>query len=474
MLQKSDLRPYQQRTVTAFYERAEVQAVLPMGAGKTAAALTAIAELIDDGEIRCALVLAPKRVAQLVWPNEAKQWEHLKGLRVQLVSGGPAQRMLLLNQPADVFVIGVDNTQWLVDDVLKHPASDHPFFDCLVIDELSRFKNPRSKRAKALMKVRKHFKNMWGLTGTPRPNGYEDQFKPLALLTDNKLRGTDEKTFDAWQQKRFIRMVREDDGTMKIASAAIPPEACVWVIREEWEARTIAEINKVTVTIDEADMPELPELTTVVHWVDLPADARKAYDDMERHLVAEIRKRGIAAVSSGVAAGKLAQIANGYIYADGAGDVEHLHSAKYELLEEMLLDLEENALIAYEYKEGLRLLQAMLPGLPYLGAGVSDTKAASHERHWNMGVTSRLALHPASAGHGLNLQHGGSQMIWPELTWSAELYDQTVKRFHRPGQKKLCFNHLILARDTIDEEKYNRVVMKMGSQSAFVRLLKKV
>jgi hypothetical protein len=433
-----------------------VQAVLPMGAGKTAAALTAIQELIDDGEIRCALVLAPKRVAQLVWPAEVKLWEHLKGLRVQLVSGTARERDKLLQKAGvDVYVVGVDNTQWLVEWLQEHVIPSFPLYDCLVIDELSRFKNPRSKRAKALMKVRKHFKNVWGLTGTPRPNGYEDQFKPLTLLTNGRLWG---KAFDPWRERYFMT----DYMRLK------------WTVRPEWEQKLVDDINKVTVTISESDMPELPELSTIVHWVDLPADARRAFDDMERHLIAEIRKRGIAAVNMAVATGKLAQIANGYLYADGAGDVEHLHSAKYELLEEMLLDLEENALIAYEYKEGLRLLQAMLPGLPYLGAGVSDTKAASHELEWNRSSLPRLALHPASAGHGLNLQHGGSQMFWPELTWSSEMYDQTVKRFHRPGQKKLCFNHLILARDTIDEEKHNRVVLKMASQDAFVRLLNKV
>lgn len=472
MFRKADLHGYQQRTVTAFYENAMLQAVLPMGAGKTAAALTAIAELIEEKEIRAALVLAPKKVAQLVWPAEVKNWEHLTGLRVRVAAGTPLERQLQLSLDADVYIVGIDNVQWLVDDVLAPLNANHHLFDCLVIDESSRFKNPRSKRARALMKVRKRFRNVWGLTGTPRPNGFEDLFKPLSLITDGKLWG---RSFDVWREQRFIRHKRNDDGTTEIASSAIPESATVWKLRDEWHERTIADINKVSITIDDADMPELPELQQVVHWVDLPPRARAAYDTMERKLFAEIRKGTILAANAGVAAGKLAQAAQGFMYGRDNTDVEHLHTEKADLLVELLEDLQENALIAYEFVEDLRVLRDLYGNLPHMGSGTKPDLAAEYEARWNAGALRMMAMHPASAGHGLNLQHGGRHMFWYGMTWSAELFDQTTKRFHRPGQKRHCFNHLILARDTVDEVKLSRVAGKMSMQDAFMKyMLRKV
>jgi SNF2 family DNA or RNA helicase len=456
MRTKADLRPYQQRAVTHFYEHPEVQAVMPMGAGKTAAALTAIHELMGDGEIRCAIVLAPKKVAQMVWPAETSEWAHLAGLKVQHVSGTPTKRMLQMSQQAHVYVIGVDNTKWLVDEILAGLPALHPLFDLLVIDESSRFKSPQSKRLRDLMGVRKNFRNIWGLTGTPRPNGYEDCFGPLKLLTNGRLWG---KSFHRWREQRF---------------QATDYNGYNWTIRPEWEARTLADINTVTFTMKPEEMPELPELTTIVHWVELPATARTAYKSMERRLLAALDNRTIAAVSAGVAAGKLSQMANGFVYGDGNEDAVTLHTEKSDMLTEMTATLDEHCLIAYEFVEDLRVLVDLYPGLPNLGAGVSDQLAAWRADAWNKGELPRLALHPASAGHGLNLQRGGNHIFWYGVPWSAELYDQTIKRFHRPGQTKRCFNHLILARDTIDEVKYARVVQKMGAQEAFKEYLRKV
>lgn len=457
MRQKSDLRPYQDRAVTTFYETNAVQAVMPMGSGKTVCALTAVRELIDDGVIRRALVLAPKRVAQLVWPREVNEWAHLKGLRVQLVAGTPAERMRALTTEADVHVVGIDNIQWLVE-LLAKTSETNPVFDCLIFDELSRLKNPRSKRARALRKVSKRFKIKWGLTGTPRPNGWEDQFGPLTLLSDAKLWG---KSFDAWRNQRFM---------------ALDFHGRNWTIRPEWRDRTLADVQSMSFTVDPNDMPELPELTTVIHWVDLPRDAKARYKDMEAKLVTQFKEGKLLAGSRAIATGKLAQIANGFLYGeDGSEDVEWLHAEKADLLVELVEERNDNpTLIAYEFVQQLKELRTMWEGLPYLGAGVSDKAAEAHERDWNARKLPVLALHPASAGHGLNLQHGGNTIIWFGLTWSAELYDQTLKRFHRSGQTERCFNHLILARDTVDEMKYDRVVQKMTDQEAFNRYLRRV
>ena len=457
MRAESELRRAQQAIATELYENSARQAVVKMGGGKTAAAMTAIKELIADGHIRCALGIAPKRVAQLVWTKEHKLWEHLQHLRVSLVSGPPAQRLkALLDTDADIYVIGVDNVQWLCEQLVKLPE-DHKLFDLLFIDELSRFKNPTGKRAKSLMKLAKRWRPRWGLTGTPRPNGYEDQFTPLSLLTQNRLWG---KSFYKWRNERFM---------------ALDYHQRTWSIRPEWRDRTIADIGTVTVTINESDMPDLPPLTPVFHWVDLPPSVMKTYRDMERQLFAKHGDNAaVLAANAAVATTKLAQIVQGFMYEED-GTVQHVHTEKADLLAEIVEDLNQNpVLVAYDFKEDLRVMKDLWPGLPYLGAGVSDKQAELHERLWNESKYPVLALHPASAGHGLNLQHGGSQMIWYGMTWSAELYDQTLKRFHRPGQGLHCFAHHILARHTIDEVKYSRVVDKMSAQQAFEKYLRRV
>ena len=462
MRAKSEMYRHQQAGVTELYERAGVQGVVPMGGGKTATALTAIRELIDDGEIRCALGLAPKRVAQLVWPREPQEWEHLKDMRVSVVAGSEKQRRAaLFDVEADVYIVGVDNTQWLVD-VLTTLPRDHKLFDLLFIDELSRFKNPRGKRYKALRKLQIRYPEIWptiwGLTGTPRPNGYEDQFAPLTVLSRGKLWG---KSFDKWRDQRFVSDFMGYN----------------WTLMDHAEPAIVRDIASMSFTVSTEDMPDVPELQTVVHWVDLPPKVRAVYKDMERKLLAPFKngEKLTLAASQAVASGKLSQIAQGFMYTqDDEHAVEHLHTEKADQLVGLIEGLDENVLIAYGFKEDLRVLNELYPGIPYLGAGVSDRMADTHERRWNAREYPRLALHPASAGHGLNLQRGGHQMVQYCLTWSAELYDQIIKRMHRPGQRERCFNHLILARDTVDEIKYERVVRKIDEQEAFRNYLKRI
>lgn len=456
MRPKTDLRDSQNRAITVLYENDEQQAVLPMGAGKTVVALTAARELLDAGEIRHGLILAPKRVAQLVWPKEVREWEHLADTTVRLVTGTPAERAAALVTGDEFHAVGIDNAQWLVEQLESLPADD-PMFDLLVIDEISRFKNPKSKRAKALLKIMGRFKLVWGLTGTPRPNGYEDQFKPLQLITRSKLWG---KSFYKWRDKRFYPTDYQQRN---------------WRIHPEWEKPTIDEINSVSVAFSEEDMPDLPELTSIWDYVDLPPAVRKQYDTMERKLFAGVDGRAIVAQTAAVASGKLEQIAQGFLYGDGNTDVEWLHAAKADWLAELVDSMNGTPLlVAYQFKEDLRALLDIYPGTPYFGAGITDRQAERNEAAWNAGDLPLLFLHPASAGHGLNLQFGGSHMAWYALTFSAELYDQTMKRFYRPGQTRRCFAHHCLARNTVDEVKRMRVAGKMSMQDAFRAYLKKV
>lgn len=458
MRPKTDLRDYQSRTVTTLYESDGHIAVLPMGAGKTASALTAIDELMTDGHIRHGLVIAPKRVATSVWPEEIRQWQHLAGMTYAVLNGSPVDRAVKLIKAAQrgLTVIGTDLTQWLVEE-LKKLDDGHPVFDLLVIDEISRFRNPKSKRAKALLSQVKRFKTIWGLTGTPRPNGMEDLFKPCAIVSREALWG---RSFYSWRAKRFYPTDWEQRK---------------WAIKPDWEARTAAEAATLMSTLAPEDMPSLPEINVIEHWVDLPEPARKAYKTMERKLFAEAGGATIIAKSAGVASGKLAQCANGFMYGDDREPV-WLHDEKRDWIVNLVDDAAGSPLIiVYEFIEDLEMLrEAFGSDLPVIGAGTTDAKAQWSITAWNARQLPVLALHPASGGHGLNLQSGGSQMAWLSLTWSPEFWEQTIKRIHRPGQAERCFIHVCLARDTIDEAKKYRVLDKLSAQDAFRRYLKTI
>lgn len=481
MRKKTDLRSAQQRTITALYEGVwadpasdftGAQVVLPMGGGKTATALSTFVELRDDGYADKMIVLAPKRVANLVWPDEPRLWEHLHRLRVVRVAGTAQQRLAALQQPADIYTIGVDNTQWLVDTYLGRKAPDFFRRTILCIDELSRFKNPRGKRAKALFPHIGRFLAVWGLTGTPRPNGYEDQFMPMKLVTQGKLWG---RSYDRWQRAHFY-----------------PTDYMQynWELLPEHEKLLVADINKATITIPLSEMPDLPPLNDgpeFIEWVDLDRDTVDRYKFMQRHLIAELRKQGktIAAANMAVASGKLCQILQGFLYAGGElGDVprrkqdyERFHDLKMERLLDMMEEADgEQVVVVYDFQADLDRLREEWPDLQWFGQ--SDAKDVEISRAWNAGDLPRIAVHPASAGHGLNLQFGGTQVFWYGMTWSAELYDQLLKRFHRPGQVRPVWSRPILARapglTTVDEMKYDRVVGKMADQAVFQQFLKEV
>jgi hypothetical protein len=451
----SDLRDYQQRAVTRLFESDGVMLVLPMGSGKTA-----IAELQEFEPARHALVLAPKRVAHLVWPKEVKEWEHLVGVDVRVADGSETQRRLVLSahDEHDITVVGIDNTIWLCNLLAALP-DDHPLFDLLIIDEISRFRNPKSKRGKALLSIIKRFKSVWGLTGTPRPNGLEDLYKPLQIVTKSAIWG---RSFYAWRQQRFYPADRNGYD---------------WLPLPGQEARILREASPYMLALAPEDMPSLPPVTVVEHTVHLPEEVLDSYRKMQRELFAEINGREVLAASAGVASGKLAQIAQGFMYAEGGNtDVEEVHREKANWIAELVEGLAGDPLIiVYEFVEDLRTLQRLFgKDLPYLGQGVSDAMAAKHVEAWNAGKLPLFALHAASGGHGLNLQSGGCQMAWYGLTWSPELYDQTVARIVRPGQAGHVFVHLCLASGTVDELKRLRVVAKLSAQEAFAVYLKTI
>jgi SNF2 domain-containing protein len=454
------LYSYQNRAATYFYESDAAFLVAPLGAGKGAAALTAIADLIRDGHRRHALVIAPKLVATTVWPREVALWPHLAHLRVAVLSGAPERRRALLATAPEreVTVIGVDLVQWLVGE-LAALADDHPLFDVLIIDETSRLKNPSGKRARALLKIAGRFKTRWGLTGTPRPNSSMDLFMPAAIVTNGALWG---RAFIPWQRQRF----RPRD-----------PFGREWAALPGAEEKIAAAFGTVAMTVADEDMPDLPPLNVVETHIALPDEVMARYREMARELFTTAEGRTIEAASALIATGKLAQMANGFLYGDD-DRAFFVHNLKIQWLKELVEDLQGEALlIAYEFIEDLRTIQEALRWwweVPVLGGPTSAADSALLVDAWNAGRLPLLAFHPAAAGHGLNLQHGGSRMAWLSPSWSAELTQQAIARIYRPGQTRHVTVHVCVATGTVDEMKRDRVLGKMSAQEAFRRHLEQI
>ena len=451
MRQKNEMRPYQDRIATHLYEHDAAMAVLRPGSGKTVTALTAIEELIRDKVIRHALVIAPKRVARVVWPDEIDLWKHTTKLRYTVLDGSPLQREMALLEAnvrsRDITIVGLDVAQWLVEN-LEQQSDNSPLFDLLVIDEISRLRNPKSKRAAALAKQASRFKMIWGLTGTLRPNSAQDLFMPARVVTRNKLWG---KSFYKWQKTHFYPTDYQQYN---------------WAPLPGHEDQLNAEIAPYIATVAEGELIQ-PEPTIVFDKVELPPGARAQYDEMESKLMTG----DVIAASAGVATGKLAQLANGFIY--GNDEVaQGVHAAKREWLEDVIEDATGPTLLVYEFIEDLKLMQELIPGLRYLGAGASDQDSGQAIALWNKGELPFMALHPASGGHGLNLQHGGSDMAWMSPTWSPEYWEQTIARINRSGQSKQVMVRVCVARNTVDELKLDRVYHKMSAQEAFEAYLR--
>jgi hypothetical protein len=440
------------------YERDAAFLVAPLGAGKGAAALTAIAELIRDGERRHCLVIAPKLVATAVWPLEVASWPHLKHLKIAVLDGGPERRReLIAAAPArEVTAIGIDLVPWLIGE-LAALADDHPLLDVLIIDETSRLKNPSGKRARALLKVAGRFRTRWGLTGTPRPNSSMDLFMPAAVITDGALWG---RAFVPWQKQHF----RPRD-----------PFGREWAALPGAEAKIAASFGTVAMTVADEDMPDLPPLNIVETHLQLPDAAMASYRVMARELFTTAEGRTIEVASPLIAAGKLAQMANGFLYGIGNNDAVFVHDLKIEWLRELVESLDgEPLLIAYEFIEDLRTIRRALGEVPSLGGLTSAAESARLVAAWNAGSLPLLALHPAAAGHGINLQYGGSRMAWLSPSWSAELTQQAIARIYRPGQTRHVTVHVCIATRTIDELKRDRVLDKMSAQEVFRRHLEQI
>lgn len=421
---------------------------LEMGMGKSVTTLTAIFELMYDYfDVSRVLVIAPLRVASSTWDEEIDKWDHLKGLRISKVLGSEKERVVALYKKADIYIINRENVTWLVERF----GSDWPF-DMVVIDELSSFKSSKAQRFKALKKVRPFIKRIVGLTGTPAPNGLIDLWPQIYLLDGGERLG---KTITGYREKYFLPDKRNQ---MIIYS---------WKLKDGAEEAIFEKISDICVSMKAEDYLELPERLDNIIPVDLPKKAKEQYEVLEKELILSIADTDVLAGSAAVLANKLLQIANGAVY-DEDGEVKHIHDEKLKTLDELIESASgKPVLVFYGYQHDkdrlLTHLKALKPRLLQTDQDIKD---------WNKGQVPILLAHPASAGHGLNLQTGGNIIIWFGLTWSLELYQQANARLWRQGQKQTVVIHHIIAKDTIDERVMKALEDKDVSQAALIEAVK--
>lgn len=439
-------RPYQQYAVQRIVQSENVALMLDMGMGKTVAALTAIDKLMFESfDIRRVLVIAPLRVAETTWPDECRQWEHLRNLRISLVIGDLKTRKAALSCDADIYTINRENVPWLVE----YYKAAWPF-DMVIIDESSSFKNPQAKRFKALRKIRPRIHRVVELTGTPAPNGLMDLWSQMFLLDRGERLG---KTIGEYRREWF----RPGASSGHVVYEWIP---CKGAHKEIYER-----IGDICVSMRAEDYVSLPPVLHNVVKVPLSRQSKDLYKRLERELVLPYQGTDIVATTAAVLSNKLLQMANGAAYDDEKKVVE-IHSAKLEALAD-IVDTNElkPILVFYWFKHDLQRLRRRFPKAVPL-------TTADDIRDWNDGKIQMLLAHPASAGHGLNLQYGGNLVVWFSLTWSLELYQQANKRLHRSGQTQTVIIHHLVAEGTIDEAVMEALAMKRAGQDSMLEAVK--
>lgn len=455
MLKKEQLHEYQVKAVDMIVNNFNCGLFLDMGLGKTVSTLTAIQELREIGFIDKVLIIAPKKVAQVTWKDEINNWEHLQGLRISVIDGTAAQRRAAMMADADIYTVSRDNVVWLV---VEHGGVKLPY-DMVVIDELSSFKNYASKRFKALRRVRKFIPRVVGLTGTPAPNGLIDLWAQMFLIDEGKRLG---KTITGYRDRFFTAGRRNGDIVYQ------------WDLKspaEETEQKISDLIKDICISMSAEDYLKMPDKLMYYDRVKLSDKDFKAYKTFEREQVLEFIESGetITAASAAALSNKLQQFANGAMY-DADRKVLQLHDEKVEKLKELVEAANgQPVLVAYSFRHDLdKIMEALKEYKPV------KLEKPEQIADWNAGKINVLVTHPASAGHGLNLQKGGHIMIWYGLTWALELYQQFNARLYRQGQKKPVSIHHIIATDTVDEKIIKSLDGKDTTQRSLMDAIKEI
>ncbi len=442
--------PYQQYCIDRVVSDSAIGLFLDMGLGKTVSTLTAVNELIYNRfQVAKVLVIAPKKVAEATWTQEAAKWDHLKQLRFSAVLGSAPRRIRALAVPADIYVTNRENVVWLVD----YYRNDWPF-DMVILDESSSFKNPQAKRFKALKLVRSRIGRIVELTGTPAPNSLMDLWAQVFLLDGGERLG---KTITGYRERYFVPDARN---AQQIFS---------YKPKRETEQTVQRLIGDICISMKAEDYLQLPDLVSVNVPVVLDAAAKKAYERMERDMLLEIDDETIDAGSAAVLSNKLLQLCNGAIYG-AEHDVHEVHRCKLDVFLEVIEALNgKPALVFYGFQHDRdRIIQA----LGKSGLRVRQYQKPQDADDWNAGKIDILLAHPASTAYGLNLQQGGNHVIWFGLTWSLELYQQANKRLHRQGQTEKVIVHNLVVSGGMDEDVMKALEGKADTQDALMDALK--
>lgn len=450
-----DLHSYQKRGVNHILDNPYCALFLECGLGKTVTALTAIKELMDACIITNALVIAPKKVTQVTWTGEIKNWAHLQDLTISVIDGDVKHRRAAMAKKADIYAVSRDNIVWLVTEYggIKLP------FDMVVIDELSSFKNHASKRFRAMKRVRKFIPRVVGLTGTPSPNGLIDLFAQMYLIDEGERLG---KTITGYRD-RFFRPDKRNGDIVYTYALKQPAD--------ETEKRISDLISDITISMTAEDYLKMPDKIMLFDTVELPRKIYEGYQDFEREQVLELINSDemITAASAAALSDKLQQYANGAVY-DADRNVRHIHDEKLEKLQE-IVEAANGApvLVAYSFIHDLdRIMNALKEYRPV------KLEKPEHIARWNEGKIQVLVTHPASAGHGLNLQKGGNILVWFGNTWSLELYMQFNARLYRQGQTKPVYIHHIVSKGTVDEKIIKALSGKKETQDGLMQSIKEL
>lgn len=418
---------------------------LDCGLGKTITTLTAINELMYDSfEISKALIIAPLRVAQSTWKDEIEKWDHLNLLRYSVAVGDEKERLKALKQNSDIYIINRENVDWLVT------KSGIDFnFDMLIIDELSSFKSHTSKRFKSLLKIRPYFERVVGLTGTPSSNGLMDLWAEFRILDLGERLG---RYITHYRNEYFLPDKRNG---VVIFSYKPQPHA---------EERIYRRLADMTISMKSTEYLKMPELILNELEINLDEEDQTKYKKFKKEMVMTIQEKEIDAINAASLSNKLIQLANGSIYDEDKKFYE-VHNKKLDKLEEIIESANgKPVLVAYWFKADKERIEKRFK--------VREIKTADDIKQWNKGMIDLALIHPASAGHGLNLQSGGSTLVWFSLTWSLELYQQTNARLYRQGQKDTVVIHHLITKNTIDEDIMKSLKRKDKTQEALMRAVK--
>lgn len=446
-------KPHNYQTyATEYIQSHPIAAVLlDMGLGKTSITLSAINNLLFDSfDVHKVLVIAPLRVARNTWSAEIEKWEHLSDLIYSVAVGTEKERMSALTSKADVYIINRENVQWMIE------SSGLPFdYDMVIVDELSSFKNHQAKRFKALMKERPKVQRIVGLTGTPSSNGLIDLFAEFKLLDMGERLGR----FIGQYRTAYFKPDRMN-GPIVYSYKPLPGA----------EEQIYKKISDITISMKATDHLNMPELVSTEYMVYLSDKEQERYDELKRDLVLSLPDGEITAANAAALSGKLTQMANGAVYSDEE-DTVIIHERKLDALEDIIEAANgKSILVAYWYKHDF---DRITKRLTKVGVEYQKLDSDASIKKWNNGALPVALIHPASAGHGLNLQSGGSTLVWFGLTWSLELYQQTVARLWRQGQTSNTVSVLHLtAKGTIDERIMRALSLKDNTQSALIDAVK--